>query len=583
VTVGLQNKADREEPVPGARRRWAWRDLGVVLEDPRAPLVVLGAMMIISAVVFIHAGRGTTFWFDEWNFVQDRHEWTLDAFLKPHNEHFSLIPVAVYKLLFVTVGLDDYRVYRGVAVLFHLVCVGVLFVFARRRAGDWIAVALVAPLLFLASGWLDIVWPFQIGFLSAIACGVASLMMLEGRTRRSDVWACVLLALALASSSLGVPFALGAVFEVVRHRDRRARAWIVAVPIALYALWYVAYGHSALRSSNIDAVPVYVANAAAGAAGALSGFGSDWGQILVALLAVAVTSAWLRSTRWYDWLATVLVVALSFWALTGLARAQLNEPAAIRYLYPGAVLLILVLAELLRRARSAAWPAGRVVAICLFAAIAVDANIAALPGVGFLRTAAANVRAELTAVEIAAPAAAPDIVLDPSQPQIRPPAYLAAVRDLDSSPAYSQRELERGTPGARATADAAFLRIYQPGLSASPSGQARGPRPTMSGLTGGRLLARGSCVSIEGLADRATADLVVPPGGLVIEQRSGAKEAELRLRRFGDGFPKAATASLPSGERAALRLPRDRSPVPWHAQLTVAGPVRACGLAEGSG
>jgi hypothetical protein len=580
VTIGLQNKADREEPVPGARPRWAWRDLGLVLEDPRAPLVVLGAMMVISAALFLHAGRGTTFWFDEWNFVQDRHQWTLDAFLKPHNEHFSLIPVAVYKLLFVTVGLDDYRVYRAAGVLFHLACAGVLFAFARRRAGDWIAVALVAPLLFLASGWLDIVWPFQIGYLSAIACGVASMMMLEERTRRSDVRACVLLAGALASSSLGVPFAIGAGFEVVRHPDRRARAWVVAVPIALYGLWYAAYGHSALRSSNIDAVPVYVANAAAGAAGALSGFGADWGQILVALLAVAVASVWLRSTRWADRLATVLVVAVAFWALTGLARAQLNEPAAIRYLYPGAVLLILVLAELLHRAGSLVWPAGRVAAVCVLAAIAVDANIASLPDAGLLRTAATNVRAQLAAVEIAAPAAAPDIVLDPSQPQIHPPAYLAAVRDLDSSPAYSQQELERATPGDRAAADVAFLRIYQPAVTTPPAGPARGPRPTVSGLTGGRLRARGSCVSIEGIADRATADLVVPPGGFVIEQRSGAKEAELRLRRFGDGFPEAPTASLPSGERAALRLPRDRSSVPWHAQVTIAEPFQALSLKE---
>jgi hypothetical protein len=532
--------------------------------------------------VFLHAGRGTTFWFDEWNFVQDRHEWTADAFLKPHNEHFSLIPVAIYKLLFVTVGLDDYRVYRGVAVLFHLACAGVLFAFARRRTGDWIAVALVAPLLFLASGYLDIVWPFQIGFLGAIAFGVASLMMLEQHTRRGDARACVLLALALASSSLGVPFALGAVFEVVRHPDRRARLWVVLVPIVLYVIWYAAYGHSALRSSNIDAMPAYVANAAAGAAGSLSGLGSDWGQVLVVLIAVVVAGAWVRSTPRHEQLATVLVVALSFWALTGLARAQLAEPAAIRYLYPGAVLLILMLAEVLRRSGAMAWSAGRIVAVCFLAAVAVDANIASLPDVEFLRTSASKVRAELAAVEIAAPTAAPDIVLDPFQPQIRPPAYLAAVQDVGSSPAYSEQELTRAAPGDRAAADAAFLRIYRPALGTAPAGPARGPRPTVSGLAGGRLLARGSCVSIEDVAGQATADVVVPPGGLVIEQRAGAKKAELRLRRFGDGFAEEPTATLASGERAALRLPRDRSAVPWHAQLTVAGPVEVCGLAEGA-
>ena len=34
-----------------------------------------------------------------------------------------------------------------------------------------------------------------------------------------------------------------------------------------------------------------------------------------------------------------------FWGLTGLARADLGEPAASRYLYPGALFLLLIAIE----------------------------------------------------------------------------------------------------------------------------------------------------------------------------------------------------------------------------------------------
>src|SRR3954468_13014158 len=103
---------------------------------------------------------------------------TCGIFLEPHNEHFSLVPVIVYKLLFATAGLDHYAPYRIVALALHLTIAALVFVFVRSRAGDVLALAGATLLLFLGAGFEDVLWPFQIGFMSALAAGLGALILL---------------------------------------------------------------------------------------------------------------------------------------------------------------------------------------------------------------------------------------------------------------------------------------------------------------------------------------------------------------------------------------------------------------------
>ena len=105
----------------------------------RWDVLALTGLLILGTVALILAGRRTGFYFDEWNFVQDRRAWTADALLLPHNEHLSLVPVLVYKLLFATVGISDYLPYRLCIIALHLLVVVLLFVYARRRVGSLIA------------------------------------------------------------------------------------------------------------------------------------------------------------------------------------------------------------------------------------------------------------------------------------------------------------------------------------------------------------------------------------------------------------------------------------------------------------
>lgn len=114
--------------------------------------IALALLLLVAAAFLFYETRGTTFWFDEWSWVLDRRGGDLDTFLKPHNEHLSLIPVAIYKLLFATVGLEHYGLYRAMVIAAHLGSAVLVFVYASRRVGSVPALCATALMLFLGPG-----------------------------------------------------------------------------------------------------------------------------------------------------------------------------------------------------------------------------------------------------------------------------------------------------------------------------------------------------------------------------------------------------------------------------------------------
>ena len=109
----------------------------------------------------------------------------------------------------------------------------------------WLALAGTLPILVLGPAWDDLLWPFQLGFFASMSAGLGALLAFERRDRRGDLVACALLVVAISFSSLGLPFIAGAAVLVGWDRNRLRRAWIVAVPAALYALWWLGWGREA--------------------------------------------------------------------------------------------------------------------------------------------------------------------------------------------------------------------------------------------------------------------------------------------------------------------------------------------------
>jgi len=461
----------------------------------------------------------------------------------------------------------------------HLLVAAGLFAYARRRVGDALALAAAALILMLGKGWNDVLWPFQTGFLASLAAGLGALLAVDRASRRGDAVAALLLAVALASSSLGLPVTAAAAVEVLGRPDRRRRWWVIAAPVAVYALWWAVYGREGVATAdNLFATPGYVMEALAGAAGAAAGLAPEWGRIFAVLAVLGLLWALhARRAALTPRLASLLALPVLFWVLTGLARADLNEPAASRYLYPGVLFLLLIAVEagagarLSRRGQA-------LLAVLLLGSLVSNAG-AMREGAGFLRDRAAELKGGLAAMRLTTThGLTPSFQPEPeTAPQIRADPYLQAVKAL-GSPVPPARALPTLYERSREHADATLVRALALRLApgATPGGQA----PTVEFAEQAGFRAKGPCVAVTAQGTGARADLVVPRGGLVLLADDG--RAELVLRRFGDGFAVPPLGAVEQdSEPAGVRIPADASPVPWRARLTLAGTVRACGVAPG--
>jgi hypothetical protein len=214
---------------PGARAE-------ALARDPRLPTALAAVAIAASAILLLAWLSELTFWRDEWAFLLHRRGFDADVFLEPHYEHFVAGAVAVYKALQASFGMGSPLPFQVVFVATFAGSVALLFVYVRRRVGAWLALAAILPVLVLGSSSEDLLWPFQLGFTLGMCLGLGALLALERGDRRGDVVACVLLALALTPSSLGVAFVPAAIVQVAWDRDRWRRAWIVLIPIVVYGL-----------------------------------------------------------------------------------------------------------------------------------------------------------------------------------------------------------------------------------------------------------------------------------------------------------------------------------------------------------
>jgi hypothetical protein len=539
---------------------------------------VLALASLLAAVLIYRKGLGTTFYYDEWNFVMNRREWDVDTFLRPHNEHFSLVPVLIFKLLFATVGLDSYGVYRLLLIGAHLIVVALLFVLARRRLGSWLALAAAALVLFLGAAWNDLLVPFQLSFVISVAAGLGALLALERKDARGDGLACVLVALGLASSSVGIPFAVAILVETGVRRYRGL--WIALVPLVLYGVWSLKYGDPTATAGgrtleelirlNAPAVPGYAATAAAGAVGAVIGIGVDWGRPL-ALIGVALLAYRVVRGPVTPRLLGLVAAGATFWGLTGLFRAQLNAPLDSRYLYMGAVLVLLIASELVRPV--AATPRLGAVLAVLVAAAAL-ANFGALRGgSAYLQEWSRYLQVELAALELAGPLTDSSFAPDPVRaPDITAGKYFDAVEQY-GSPAASPDEIRTRAEPERAAADNVLVAALRPTLG--PRGKrGAGPRPAVEEASGS-VAKSGSCVVLRKTVP-GSLDVRIPPEGITV---GGSTAVEVRLRSYADAYPAGGVGTVPAGATWALRIPV-RGGITWHARLSGGGPLRACGLAD---
>jgi hypothetical protein len=561
---GKRPESSRLEGVIGLiERRWRWALTGLLLAD---------------ALLLLYMGRGLSFFYDDWDYAIHDYGGGIHSLLEPHNGHLSVVPIAIYKVLFHVVGLNHYAVFRLVVLALHLTCGVLVFVLAARRVDRVAALLAAALILFLGAAWEDLLWAFQMSYLLSVAAGLACWVLLERREdRRSEILVMLCLIVALGSSSLGIAVIVGIAVEMA-WRKRWRSAWVVVVPVLLYAIWYLGYGESELTKNGLINAPGFVEDLAAAAFGGLLGRALEWGRPLALLGSLVVLRRLARPLPVTARFVGLLATGLALWIITAAARSDISQPETSRYIYLGAIVIVLTGVELL--AEVTITPRATALATLLVACFAVTGLTVLHNGATALRGDSRTVTAELGALELAAAHAPPDYRPDTLRaPQITAGPYLHTVRSIGSSPADAPAQIAAANTASRAAADAVLLALAAPVLrpQSSISSPSRGPVPAMLSLVGGTQSRHGGCAQLTPSTGAPMAAVVALPGSGVTIDNEGSQPAALALRSFGEAFDQIPGQAAPHGVTSLSPQPGDARVV-WQLQVTATSRIAICGV-----
>lgn len=309
----------------------------------------------VAGVALLALGQGLTFFADEWAVIEGR-GLDLDSFLQPFNEHWLGTTILVYRLMLSVFGLGSYVPFLALLIALHILVASEVFVLVRRSAGPLAGLAAGVVVLLFGSGFENLFWAMQIGFVGAAALGFGAMLLLEATPSRARAIAATgLLTVAVTTSGMGLVFVAAVGLEILVDRTRRRLMFAAVVPAAIYVAWYLALGRTGLATARnpftfeaLSQVPAFVIQGAGAAAGAITGLGPVMGLgLLVVLIGVAVArvvSGRGLSARTVGCLGGIVVL----YVLTGLVRAQLVVGAALytRYTYLAGPLLMVALGAL---------------------------------------------------------------------------------------------------------------------------------------------------------------------------------------------------------------------------------------------
>ncbi|MEK6250925.1 MAG: hypothetical protein AABM43_03085 [Actinomycetota bacterium] len=549
------------------------RERLAAIEQAAWPL--FGAVAAVAAALILWLGRGRTFSSDELTWFMQTPDLDLDGALQPHGGHLILTTRLVYKALFETLGVS-YLPFQLLTVATVVLTAGLFFAYAGRRVGRLVALAPTLVLLVFGSDSAHLLSGNGFTVIGAVACGLGALLALDRGDRKGDIVACALLCLGVVTYTVALALVVGVAVSVLLREDRWRRIWIVAIPIAIYCAWWLWALGSASSSENQIALwnlllfPSWGFQSLSAVLGALTGldyaFSDTTAKVGPALALLGIIGLswrlWRGSVPAMLWAALGIVVTL--WMMGAISRTLLRLPDSSRYLYPGAVAVLVLAAWTVVGTR---WKPPAVIVLFLVAAAGVATNISLLRSSGSLnRVVAMQERAELAGIEIAdgaadpafapgAGAAIPIAFAFGEQHAIG--AYLAAT-DRYGSIGYSAEELRGLSEGGlsealRASADKTLVGALALGLT-----------PTESGLLGH------DCVEV-GAGPGQVPSLELMAGQAAVFESDEA--ATVQVRRFA-ALSGVDVGSLVPGEATTLAVPADGIADPW--QVTASAPIRAC-------
>ncbi len=532
--------------------------------DSRIAVALLVLATLVSLVYCLWVTKGTTFSGDELTWVAFSPGMDLKAAFEPHSGHLVLVSHLLYKLILETIG-SNYLTFRLLTLFTVYLSVALLFVYARRRVGPWVALAPCLVLLFFGSDAGHILQGNGFTIMLAVACGLLALLALESGSRAGDIVACLALCLGVLTYTVALPFVAGAAVAILFTEQRWRRIWVVAVPILIYVAWRgwvfaegIDVSRGGITPTYLALLPAWIFQSLSGILNALSGLhynfasggwlppGEMAGPTMALIFVVAI--GWrIRLGGLSNWFWVALVIATVMFASQVLSWIpEVREPGTSRYLYPGAFVVILIMIE---AARGFSINRTAFISIWVIAFTGFLTNAAIIENSGrALQERAGNIELEVTAANLINSAApfppGPDAV--PLAELVSEPAIslIGSAEKKYGGLGLSPEEIAAAPATSREPIDSILSQAIGFVLNPVAPGDVRG------------------CRVVRGSMEQTVADL--PIGGAVLRSRSGGT---VTIKRFGDTFA-TTVGDLVPGTPVSLYAPPDGNPVPWQVSVT---------------
>lgn len=536
---------------------------------PAPWLLALGATVALALGLLLWIGRGTLYTVDDLTWFMTSPHLDLDRLLTPHNGHLILIPRLIFAGDLELFG-SSYLPIRALTAAAAAASATLFFVWAARRVGRAVALAGTMLMLTLGTSYVFLIAGDGVMLQLSLGFGIGALLALERRDERGDLVACALLCAGVLTYSVALAFVVAAAVAVGLDRDRR-RAWIPAVPVAIYGAWWLwSLGDASDSASQVDlgnllSLPAYTFESLASVVGSLIGLNLDLSDAaavrpefdttsvfagpVVALAAIGLFAWALLGRRPVQRLVWVtLALPATLWLMGTLTEDAASPADATRFVLPFGVTLMMLAAATAGRPPSRGWT----LAVWAIAACGIAANLTALRDGGDFRrdVDGPQLRAELAAFDLAGDTAVedPDLLdVSPTGPVLFFPFSGTPVPD----PATSYRE-----------AAARYGRLgFTPAELAVESEELRAHADAT--LLAARATALEPATKPPRACAPASPEFELPADGAVIVT-DGA--ATVRLRRFAD-VTWHDLGRLATDEPAAIRIPPDDGLEPWMVQI----------------
>ena len=339
---------------------------------PRVAVAAHAFTLVAALSVWAYLDRNLWFFGDEWDFLTRRGlHGAYFSIWAPHNEHWSVLPILLWRAMYSLEHLSSYWPYVIPLLLAHVVVVHLVWRRCLREGADvWVATMLALLLALLGTGSENLTWAFQIGFVSSLLFGLLAMEVAEGPARpraprltaplARDVTVAALSLAALMCSTVGLATTLALGFVLLSRNGWRRAVRALGAPLGAFVTWFALAGHNGLKdtgdqlsASVLAKVPEFVSSNLSQALGHAAGWGSGGTALAVVL------SGWLlwRSPSLFRAHPAVLgaaVAAVAFYVLAALGRDRISATMSpSRYAYVGAALLVPAIALLMSAAISA--------------------------------------------------------------------------------------------------------------------------------------------------------------------------------------------------------------------------------------